>query len=336
MIQNTIVFIKHSTSDLTEKSRFDKEFIKYYEENTMQIERALRSEFQNVIVYLDPNDFIENIDTHLNDIVISEWKHSGDRNSKTLIPNVCERYEISYVGSDPYVHVLCQDKHLSKLYAEEFNIHSSNSIRVDSVEDLQLERFLRLDPTKGLIIKPVYESESQGINDDSLQYNIESAYQVAQDLYNKINDSIIIEEYISGDEINVAFMLDSQRGLIYNEIIIGQEVKDQAYIITYDNKRDADLNGMEKRVVNRLDTTTLQSMYQLFFSIGKTNYLRIDGRINETGFQLIEITQSPGLAENGVFHTAFKNFYSTYSEFLKSLVMSALIDKSKIPNRHET
>ena len=72
--------------------------------------------------YDDIQEFCQNIRKHKNDIVFTTLYGAASANSKALIPAICEANNITYVGADSYSQMLCNDKYLSKRYAQGYGI----------------------------------------------------------------------------------------------------------------------------------------------------------------------------------------------------------------------
>ena len=65
----------------------------------------------------------KNITKHRDDIVIPMYYGAADPKSKGIVPAICDNNNIHYIGGDMYTQILCNDKSLSKLYANSVSTH---------------------------------------------------------------------------------------------------------------------------------------------------------------------------------------------------------------------
>ncbi len=289
-----------------------------------QIFEGLSQISPKVTHYNSPQEFCCNIAMHTDDIVLSIWSGIGSKFRKGLIPAICEANNICYVGADPYIHTLCQDKFLTKNIASQFGLISANSILYYTEQDYNNIYNLQLP----LVIKPNYEGGSNGISQDNLVYSYKEALSLAQKLLEIFKQPILIEEYIEGSEIctsiigsyNHIDLLDASQLVIdgidyYTKTLYGYESKVQ----NPDNRKL--ISGS-----HFLTPELKKSFEKIFYGIGKTELLRIDGRINKDGkFCLIELTPDAYLGIRGsTTFCAQKNGISYY-KMLDLLLENAYI-----------
>ena len=80
------------------------------------IKKELELISDTVTMYKSPSEFCQNINQHKDSIVLSTYYGEAAKNSKALIPGMCEANHMLYVGADSYTQMLCNDKYLSKKY----------------------------------------------------------------------------------------------------------------------------------------------------------------------------------------------------------------------------
>ena len=126
------------------------------------IKTALEKKAPKVYHYEEPSEFLENINLHKNDIVISAiWSGTKSRNRKALIASICEAYNIKYLGADAYVQSVCQDKQLSKHFLDDSILEAPKGVLFDSsLENYDKLCFLNFP----IIIKPNLEATTYCIN----------------------------------------------------------------------------------------------------------------------------------------------------------------------------
>ena len=157
----------------------------------------------NIIFYDNFEQFKENVSYHLDDFVLNFDFGFKSRIRNMKVPAFCENYNIKYFNPDPYVQVICQDKYITKKFAENFEIKTPKSLLVFSHS---YNRELLNKFNYPIIIKPNYESESIGITQNSIVSNIAQADQLINQLLISF-DGVLIEEYIDGNEIAITLIV---------------------------------------------------------------------------------------------------------------------------------
>ena len=108
-----------------------------------------------VVMYKNPQDFLNNIHKHSDAIVLSTYYGTASQNSKALIPSICEANNIPFVGAGSYTQMLCNDKHLSKKYISDFGLQTPKGflIRNSGKSELEMIRTLNTPLVVNLIQK---------------------------------------------------------------------------------------------------------------------------------------------------------------------------------------
>ena len=270
---------------------------------------------ENIVFYDNFEYFKENVHNHLNDFILNFDFGYKSRIRNMNVPAFCENYNIKYFNPDPYVQMLCQDKFMTEKFAENFKIRTPQSVLVFSNS---YHKKLLNDFNYPVIIKPNYESESIGITQNSIVSNINEAdYLVKQLLMNF--DGILIEEYIEGSEIAVT-VFGNNKDLFLEEVELCFPSKEAFTYKAYTSEIKQYLT-IELQKSNYLTECDINHIKQLYYNLSPNKLIRIDGRIKDSKFYLIEINANPGLYPNSVVPETFKiNGYS-YEEMLKKLFM---------------
>ena len=288
-----------------------------------QIFEGLSKICPKVTHYNSPQDFCSNLDKHKNDIVLSIWSGIGSKFRKGIVPSICEANDICYVGADPYVHVLCQDKFMTKVIASQFGLESAESILYYSEKSEKNIYNLKLP----LVIKPNYEGGSNGISQKNLVYNYTDAILLANSLFCLFHQPIIIEEYIEGSEICTSIIgsCDTIDLLDASQLIIGDVDYYKDTLYGFEAKVQEPKNRKLVSGSKFLTPNLKKKFKEIFFNIGKTELLRIDGRIDKNGnFRLIELTPDAYLGQRGsTTFCAMQNNIS-YEEMLEFILQNAV------------
>lgn len=85
---------------------------------------------KDIVFYNNFEQFKENVTSHLDDFVLNFDFGYKTRIRNMNVPAFCENYNIKYFNPDPYVQILCQDKYMTKKFAENFEIRTPKSLLV--------------------------------------------------------------------------------------------------------------------------------------------------------------------------------------------------------------
>lgn len=268
---------------------------------------------EDIVFYDNFEQFKENVSHHLNDFVLNFDFGYKSRIRNMNVPAFCENYNIKYFNPDPYVQVICQDKYITKKLAENFEIKTPTSLLVFSNS---YRKELLTNFNYPLIIKPNYESESIGITQNSIVSDINEADKLINRLF-KDFDGILVEEYIEGNEIAITIFGD-ESNLFFEEIELVFPVENNFTYKAYTSeiKQYIKIN-VEK--CNYLSPENIKKLKQLYFNLCPNKLIRIDGRINNSEFYLIEINANPGLYPDSIVPQTFNINGYTFNEMLKKL-----------------
>lgn len=282
------------------------------------ISKALKECASKIYFYEQPSEFIDNIGKHKDDIVISAiWSGTKSRNRKSLIAAICEAYNIKYVGADTYVQSVCQDKQLSKVLVDGTCIKAPRGV-LFSLNHLYYDNLDFLDFP--IIVKPNLEGSSIGISDNSIADTKEDAIQIIKDIVN-VFPSVLAEEYIPGKEISICCVGQNTIDLIEAvELQIDGKNYFEKRVWGYESKKGGKCKVTRKVVTSQIPQHILDSVKRIFLSLGKVDYMRIDGRLYNDQFYLIEFTPDCSLHPDCFMYEAFKYNGYSYNEMIAALV----------------
>nr|WP_228099240.1 ATP-grasp domain-containing protein [Granulicatella sp. 19428wC4_WM01] len=268
---------------------------------------------KEITFYDNFEQFKKNVQRHLNDFVLNFDFGYKSRTRNMYVPAFCENYKIKYFNPDPYVQVLCQDKFMTEKFAENFGIAVPNSILLFKHS---YQKNLLKDLNYPLIIKPNYESESIGITQDSIVENLGDADIIINKLFKEF-DGVLVEEYIEGKEIAIT-IFDNSEEVFFEEVELvfpkSEKIKYQAYTSEIKQKL-----GIEIKKSCYLSDKDIISLKQLYKNLSPNKLIRIDGRIKNSKFYLIEINANPGLYPKSVVPKTFLVNGYNYVDMLEKL-----------------
>lgn len=282
------------------------------------ISSALEKNAPEVYYYENLEEFIDNIQKHKKDIVISAiWSGTKSRNRKALIASICEAYHIAYLGADAYVQSVCQDKQLCKSLFDNSIIKVPQGVLFEKNScDFETLKFLKFP----VIIKPNLEGSSIGISDNSISDNMEEAIYNINQIINNFSP-VLAEEYIPGREISICCAGRNNIDLIEAvELQIDNENYFEHKVWGYESKKGGKSIVTRRVVTDEMPAPVLDAAKELFLSLGKVDYMRIDGRLYNNDFYLIELTPDCSLHPECFMYEAFKHNGYSYDDMICGLL----------------
>lgn len=287
------------------------------------IKTAIESSVAPAIIVEGADAFVKSIESYQG-VVLPCFFGPASPNSKSLVPAACEAVGLPYVGADAHTHALCNDKYVSRLYARNLGLATSSAILVRNDSEIHAQRFNRL--TYPVVVKPNYGGGSNGIGSECLCTNVEEAMVRSRNLLDYQRVAIVVEEYISGYELQVIFarladgtILESQVGIsidgeeYFSNLLFGIEAKKK-------RKHRVDL-----KCVERISEADMRTMRALFSSFEKADYMRIDCRVDDKGVaKLIELSPDCSLSPASGLFAAFKERGYSYAEMFEQIIAGAL------------
>ena len=293
-------------------------------EQTNRLIHSLET-ISTVYCYYGPKDFEKNINKHRNDIILPMYYGAANPKSKGIVPAICDNNSIHYIGGDTYTQVLCNDKSLSKLYAYNFGIESARGvlIRYKSNFDNDLRTLRSL--SNPLIVKPNFGGGSTGISDFGIAHTPEEALKSAYEMLDNLHIPVLIEEYVSGYEVEL-ILCGNKNGIkickevglkIDNKILFDHE------IWGYESK-DIDDSKIDFYSSNLISAEDIQKLKKIFLSFDKIEIARFDGRIKNGKFYLIELSPDCYLGDDCAVYYAFQQIGFSHSEMFEYLIDNSL------------
>lgn len=281
------------------------------------LQNALKEAKRKYYVYSSPKEFINNISKHKNDIVFSAiWSGTLSRNRKSLVPAICESYNIDYIGADVYVQTICQDKYLSKIFCRNYGIEIPKGYTFDNLSDIEIIKNLKFP----LVVKPNCEGSSIGISDKNIVDNYKDAYKLAKKLLQKFKP-IIIEEYVDGEEVSICLVgKDSVDICEAIALTINGNTYFTHQIWGFESKKCGLYEVGRKCVTSEIPVEIINACKQIFLDLKKVDYMRIDGRIKNNKFYLIELTPDCSLHPECFMANAFYSNNLSYSDMIKKFI----------------
>lgn len=230
-------------------------------------------------------------------VVLPLWRGGASRNRTAIVPAICEELSIPYVGGDVFVQTICQDKSLSKIFAANSGFRVPAECYLPARTDIgRFRPSLRL--TAPFVVKPQYSAASIGIDEDSLCNSDDEARARAHYLFDVGLGPVICEEFVAGDEVSLCFI--EERGKVIAKCIASYLDNTGSFpyrtrLMTFDEKACEDEDCKLRLWPHPVPDELWEFAAQLVHLLGKVDHMRIDGRIDNGKFVVIELTQDSHL-----------------------------------------
>lgn len=328
----TVVFItshKEKTKNVSDYNAFSVKSEFYSNDLQNKIVNAFQSCGFLVREFFNEEDFIayalkESSQELANIIVINSAQKGTHIGRKSLIPAFCDLYNIHYIGSNPYIVSLCRDKYRcgnileqNKIKTPKAWIYSPRDGWLNGKPDSSIGR---------LIIKPNYESSSIGVNRDCIDYYNDSLERKIQEYSKTFNQDIIIEQFISGYEVETPVICTNSPFVLFpvgikqdGKEIIGDYILD--YVTRAENYYSLySFEEYNKTLSEKLVKTAIKTVSLLNIQ----GFGRVDFRISTDGeFYVTDVSTNPHYTQNSSFFFVFSKLGFQYDDMIKCLIASA-------------
>ena len=258
---------------------------------------------------------------------------AGDDTMELNIAAYLDLLGLPYTGSGPHGHFLAQDKAVAK------KLFAFHQIRTPYFATAYKGRIDHADNINfPLIVKPLWEDGSIGIDAAALVTNIKELMERVEYVQEEFDSPALIEEYIEGREIYGAVLgsYERARALPLIELDLSKLPKGTPRIATNEVKFDKETEAykLTKSVpVDDLDEEITNSVCETALAAYRAcklrDYGRIDMRLTAKGeVYVIEANPNPWLASSQEFAMAAKKSGLSYTQLIGEIVESALVRAS--------
>jgi len=255
-----------------------------------------------------------------NSIVIPHWNGSGSRNRTAYASTISELHNLVYLGPDSFVRLMANDKSLSKRYLTDCGFETPNSVFIGIPK--QWSFIKNLNPP--LIVKPNNEGSSIGIDRNSLVDTFSDAKALILERIKQFPQGLIVEEYIQGREVFLSGALDKYNNLHWasaERYVIDDPDLIANYIYDAELKFFPD-QALALRKFDIFDKSIISKTKCLIDTLKTVDIIRLDGRVRDGTFYVIEITPDP-------FLTRYSEFFGSFEAngFPPKFVADLIIDR---------
>lgn len=244
---------------------------------------------------------------------------------KIAVPAISQLYKLPIIGSNAYAMTLARHKYHTNRLLSGMGLKVPYSI---IVKDVNLIPKIKLFP---VIVKPNEESDSLGISENSICYNVNEVIENVILLFNNFKQPVIIEQFISGEEWKIAVIGNNENTHSYggvNSLKNGITMKG-----TLQTRNDILDNLLTYSPISKckLFTKALRKAEQVHNLLGLNDYSRCDFRIGEDNeLYCMEVSTHPFLV-NSIKDSSF--IYAAMQQLLDyNSIIKKIIEASKIRN----
>jgi len=254
---------------------------------------------------------------------------AGDDTKEMNVAAYMDLLGIRYTGGGPHAHFLAQDKATAK---KMFAFHEIKTPFFATAYRGRIEH--AHDVSFPLIVKPVWEDGSIGIDAASVVNSVKELMERVEYIQNEFDSPALIEEYIDGREIYAAILgsYENAQALPLVELDLSKLPEGTPKIASYDVKFEKEtqahkltkshlVSDLDEEMVSKLQETGLAA-YQ---AVKLRDYGRVDMRLTPKGeVYVIEANPNPWLSSKQEFAMAAKASGKSYTDLIGEIVEMAM------------
>jgi D-alanine-D-alanine ligase len=255
------------------------------------------------------------------DFVFPLLNRGGFLNSEMMLPLLCTRLGIPYLGATPILRGLSDDKHLTKLCAAARGIPTApwkifrRGAPVTEEGAPMAER---------MVIKPNASSASWGVMDATDWAGVKRAVAEIHDM----GHDAIMEPFLNGSDVEVPVITVGGEPLVMPMMLFEQA--DPSHLRTYYEKRDLVDRAQKYQLVDfegsalqpEIDRLTRRMLGEFFpFDYGRYEF-RVD--LEKGDVQFLEVNLNCNLWSEKVFGRSAKRYGWTQEQLIETILAESL------------
>jgi D-alanine-D-alanine ligase len=310
-----------------EQAGCDDAFEEYDSSETVEfIAASLEAGGHTVVMLGGGREFLENTLREKVDFVFNIAEGRGTyRSREAQVPSILEMLDIPYSGSDPQCLAICLDKPPAKKLVAATGVCTPKWRVINDKKELY--KMDGCDFHLPAIVKPAYEGSSKGIRLTSVVENSKQAIEVMESLLEKYRQPVMMEEFITGDEVTLGIIGNSPPKVLGMMRILPKR-RDSYFVYSFEVKRNY-LDLVEYECPARLDSKVLQNLEEsglnAFRALGCRDFARLDFRVSPEGVPyFLEINPLPGLGNHSDLVIMAKKMGWTHRELIAGVLNAAL------------
>jgi D-alanine-D-alanine ligase len=254
---------------------------------------------------------------------------AGDDTKEMNVAAYMDLIGMRFTGAGPHATFLAQDKIIAKKL---FAFHGIRTPFFATAYRGNIDH--AHDVTFPLIVKPVWEDGSIGIDAESVVTSVKELMERVQYIQDEFDSPALIEEYIEGREMYVGILgsYEEAQALPLVELDLSKLPKGTPKIASYDVKFEKETEGyrLTKSVVvedlsEELTAKVTETALAAYRAVKLRDYGRIDMRVTPKGeVYVIEANPNPWLSSKHEFAMAAKASGRSYTQLIGEIVDHAM------------
>jgi len=260
------------------------------------IAQVLRGMGHEVTLLGDNRAFLEKVMAAKPDLVFNFAEGTGiSRSREARVPAALELLEIPYTGSDPFTMAATLDKNCAKLIVAQAGVAVPRSFALEA--EMPIAAIPRDQLVFPLVVKPAWEGSSKGIRNTCLVDRFEDLAGVIEPLRQTARQTLLLEEYIRGDEITIGVYGNADLKVIGIMQVVPNQPNDR-FVYSLEVKRE-----YQKHVTYRCPPEWPEATMRraeaaamtAFRALGCRDVARVDFRVRDGVPYFLEVNPLPGL-----------------------------------------
>ncbi|MDZ7343775.1 MAG: ATP-grasp domain-containing protein [candidate division KSB1 bacterium] len=256
--------------------------------------------------------------------LVQGWQ--GESHFEMHFASVYELLGIPYTGAPPWTLATALNKWRTKCLLRQARLPVAAGMLCTEVPGRCQLRY-------PVIVKPVHEDASLGIDFDAVVYNLAELRRRVAWVVQTYRQPALVEEYIDGRELNVAILGDQfPVALPISEISFDYVAENLPKICTYEAKWLRESQDYMLSTANcpaLLDEETTRKIQNLAISafrlMGCRDYARVDFRLTKENQPFIlEVNPNPDIAPDGGMARSAEASGRSYTQLIGEILTSAL------------
>jgi D-alanine-D-alanine ligase len=255
------------------------------------------------------------------DFVFPLLNRGGFLNSEMMLPLLCTRLGLPYLGASPILRGLADDKHLSKLCAAARGVPTAPWAIYRKGAPVTRES---CPEGERLVIKPNASSASWGVQDARDWAGVEAA---VADIHSQGHDAIV-EPFLKGSDVEVPVMTIDGAPVVMPMMLFEQA--DPSHLRTYYEKRDLVERGHKYQLVDFEDAEWVAKIAAMTRTVADEfrpfDYGRFEFRLDaETGrCDSLEVNLQANLWSQKVFGRSARRAGMSQADLVETILYEGL------------
>ncbi len=258
-------------------------------------------------------------------VILNLCEHiCGDYRGEYKVALFMEKNKIPFTGNGSKTLKIAQNKKETKRVLKKANLKVLPFVILNknsSFENIKLKY--------PLIVKPLYEDGSAGINKNSFVKDLQELKRQANFLINMFCEPVIVEPFLFGREFNVSVIGRNKKIVLpISEIDYSKLPNSLPPFLTYDakwKKNDIYYKNTKPICPAKVSKKLERKIKEIALKAGEVlccrDYYRVDIRLDEKGEPFVlEVNPNPDISPDAGLHRALKAKNIEYGDFILRLI----------------